>query len=83
MTHLGIKNVVKRHFPEISVIEVTGNMCYVADEVERKKVDPTMVERSPARVLEFLKPIYGRGHLVTTQHHRSSIILQGMARGSN
>ena len=64
MTHLGIKNVVKCYYPKIVVIEVTRNMCYVVDEVERKKVDSTMVERSPARVQEFLKSIYGRGYLV-------------------
>ena len=64
MTHLGIKNVIKCYFPKTDVIEVIGNMCYVVDEVERKKVDSTMVEGSPARVQESLKSIYGRGHLV-------------------
>lgn len=64
MTHLGIKNVIKCYFPKTGVIEVTGNMRYVVDEVERKKVDSTMVEGSPARVRESLKSIYGRGHLI-------------------
>jgi len=64
MIHLGIKNVIKCFFPKTDVIEVTRNMCYVVDEVERKKVDSTMVEGSPARVQESLKSIYGRGHLV-------------------
>ena len=54
----------KCYFPKTGVIEVTGNMCYVVDEVERKKVDSTMVEGSPARVRESLKSIYGRGHLI-------------------
>lgn len=83
MTHLSIKNVIKCYFPKTGVIEVTGNMRYVVDEVERKKVDSTMVERSPARVRRSLKSIYGRGHLINYTTSPRFNNTTSMARGSN